>query len=866
MNLRNLNIKRTYDPSVDGSNILNDFYIPCLSSSIRYDRCSAYFSSAILKQIARGLVHFYQNNGHARFIFSCKISEDEMANISQAYKEKMDNLASSLDTSLNNDFEIANLAYLIKHNLAEVKIAFMVKDKSSLMHIKAGLFEDKEGNKIYFDGSGNETEAGILKNAEVFNVFDNFSESNFYVENGDERFNKLWNNTYSPSTVYTEFPVGNLFEKLISYSKDKMFKNLDEYLTNEDCVYIDVDLNKGQIIVNDCTKEKILQLPGGLKSIYKEAKYDGINKWVIDKLSLHDIRDNIPPKILRFGKKIVYSPNANLYISSQDLEINKRVKLAESIKTLQNTSLWESDFNTFKSTINHEVKTLLKDKQYENTYHHYAMKSSMDFSVPGTGKTYISYGLFAYLFSSFNKEQDVNHIVIFGPLNCFKAWKEENKNIFGDSRFTVFDITEHRDDFETILKNNKYHIYLFNYEFIRQNKINVLVNYVLDGKTLVVFDEIHKLKSINGKRANAMIKMFNNCPNKPIYRLALTGTPLPNSYVDLYNYLKILYSDDLNGFLSIFSENKLKNANDNPSIAKLIQDKLHPLFTRTTKKDLNIPPANPDDLSVLSVNPSEDEIKLLELIHKTYTNPLLKFIRLIQASSNPSLLLEKINPTDFKYLYDDDETIFNELQSDFKDDESLYKEQKNELINKIGIASKTKQTLDFIKNNASKSRKMIVWCLFINTIKFVKSELEKAGLKCVTITGSDDIIVRDQKLDEFKNGDTEILITNPNTLAESVSLHQVCHDAIYLEFGFNLTYLLQSKDRIHRVGLKEGTQTNYFFAITKQKGLFDSIDERIYDKLQQKAIRMRQTIESNNIIPFNDSTDIEDIEDILAEK
>lgn len=866
MNLKNLNIKRSYDPSVDGSNVVNDFYIPCLSSSIRYDRCSAYFSSAILKQISRGLFSFYKNKGHARFIFSCKISDEEMANITQAYKEKMENLALSLDDSLNNDFEIANFAYLIKHNLAEVKIAFMVKDKSSLMHIKAGLFEDSDGNKVYFDGSGNETEAGILKNAEVFNVFNNFNEPNFYVDNGDERFNKLWNNTYSPNTVYTVFPVGKLFDKLISYSKDKMFKNLDEYLANEDYVYIDIDSNKGKIIVNDYTKEKILQLPGGLNSIYKNVKFDGSSKWTIDKLSLHDIRDIIPQKILKYGKKIIYSPNANSYISSQDLKLNQRVKLAESVKTLQNIDLWEKDFNIFKSTIQHEVKRELKDKQYENAYHHYALKSAMDFSVPGTGKTYISYGLFAYLYSKWNKVQDVNHVVIFGPLNCFKAWKEESKNIFGNNRFTVFDITEHRNDFEKDLKNKKYHIYLFNYESITKDKIGVISNDVLDDKTLVVFDEIHKLKSITGIRANNIIEMLNNCPSTPIYKLALTGTPLPNSYVDLYNYLRILYADDLNGFLGIFSENKLKNANENQTMAKEIQDNLHPLFTRTTKKDLNIPLANPDDLDTLSVNPSENEIKLFELIHKAYKNPLLKFIRLIQASSNPSLILKKINLNDFQYLYDDNDYLLKQLQSNAIDDESLFKQQKIELINRIGISSKTKQTINFIKNNASKNRKMIVWCLFLDTIELLKSELKNAGFKCASITGCDDIKIRDQKLEEFKNGDTEILITNPNTLAESVSLHQICHDALYLEFGFNLTYLLQSKDRIHRVGLKEGTQTNYFFALAKPKGLFDSIDMKIYERLQQKATRMISTIESDNLIPFNDTADIDDINNILGNK
>ncbi|MBO6072963.1 hypothetical protein J6P59_05080 [bacterium] len=118
-----------------------------------------------------------------------------------------------------------------------------------------------------------------------------------------------------------------------------MFKNLDEYLANEDYVYIDIDSNKGKIIVNDYTKEKILQLPGGLNSIYKNVKFDGSSKWTIDKLSLHDIRDIIPQKILKYGKKIIYSPNANSYISSQDLKLNQRVKLAESVKTLQNIDL-----------------------------------------------------------------------------------------------------------------------------------------------------------------------------------------------------------------------------------------------------------------------------------------------------------------------------------------------------------------------------------------------------------------------------------------------------------------------------------------------------------------------------------------------
>lgn len=865
--LRDLNLKKSYDPSIDGSDVINDFYIPCLSVSIRYDRCSAYFSSAVLKQFSKGLENFYSNEGHARFIFSCEILEEEMINIIDAYSDKMDYMADSLDSSLENSYELANLSYLIKHNLADVKIAFMIKNKSALMHIKAGMFEDEYGNKVYFDGSGNETESGILKNAEIFNVFNNFNGDDYYVQNGENRFEQLWNNTYSPSTIRTEFPIGKLFEKLKSYSKGKIFKNQEEFYLDEDCVYVDIDVEKQFIHITDYTSDRILQYPMVLKTIYGDKISNvGETLWFIEKLTLHDIRDVIPERISKYGKKVVYSPNAEAYISSQDLKIDKRVKLAESIKTKQNLDIWNSDFNIFKEVINHEMVANLKEKQFDNAYHHFAMKSSMDFSVPGTGKTYISYGLFSYLYSSYNKKQDVNHLVVFGPLNCFRAWKDECKTIFGYKHdFSIFDITDFHNDFEKQLEKYKYDIYLFNYDFLTESKIKIIAKEVLDDKTMIVFDEIHKLKSLSGVRANNVINMLELVKQKPIYKLALTGTPLPNSYTDLYNYLKILYSDDLNGFLKAFSINQLKQADSNQYYSKEIQNNLHPLYTRTTKKDLNIPLANDDDLTSLCVSPTEDELKLYELIYKAYKNPLLKFIRLIQASSNPRLLLSKINVEEFNDLYEDYD-FDTESKDSLVDDNSIYIEDEKKLIEEIGISSKTKKTIELIISKVKAKEKVIVWCLFIDTIDLIKEELEKQNVKCITISGRDDIKTRDEKINAFKQTDADVLITNPNTLAESVSLHHECHNAIYLEYGFNLTYLLQSKDRIHRVGLKEGTETNYYFSITKSNDDFGSIDKRIYDRLQMKADRMKETIESNNLILMIDSNDLDDIKYILGLK
>ena len=95
-----------------------------------------------------------------------------------------------------------------------------------------------------------------------------------------------------------------------------------------------------------------------------------------------------------------------------------------------------------------------------------------------------------------------------------------------------------------------------------------------------------------------------------------------------------------------------------------------------------------------------------------------------------------------------------------------------------------------------------------------------------------------------------MLITNPHTLAESVSLHMVAHDAIYFEYSFNLTHMLQSRDRIHRLGLPKNQETNYFYLMLEgQKGLRSTIDKKIYNRLNDKKEVMVSAIESECISP-----------------
>lgn len=862
-NLKDFNFKISYDPSYDGIDVLQDFYIPCLSVSKRYDRCSAYFSSATLKSFGHGLQKFCSNDGHIRFIFSCEIDENELSIIEKAYEEKMNNLEGNIDKTADYDYEIANLSYLIAKGIAEVKIAFMLKNKSSLMHIKSGLFEDFDGNKVYFDGSGNETNAGILLNAEVFNVFNNFNGANEYVNNGENRFNKIWDNTYSPNSIITLYPCGKLFEKLKSYSRNRTFDSQEELFEYEDCVYADIDRKNKSIILKDYTSNYLLSIPMVLKTKFlNKRENNGKNTYIVSELSLNSLK-TIKKTIEMFGGKCILSLNADLYIEEVDLELDKRNKLGVSIKNKENIELWNTEYLKFKNVVNYETETHLKEKQLENAFYHYCMKSSANFSVPGTGKTFISYGLFAYLSSKFRTNNEVNSLVVFGPLNCFKAWTEEGTKIFGQKRnLNIFNIANHHNDFISCIKTKRYDVYLINYEYLIDKRIDLIANEILTNRTMVVFDEIHKLKSISGVRANNFIKLFSIANSKPIYKLALTGTPIPNSFEDIFNYLKILYPEDMHGIYSQISPSRLREANENPYVEEYIQKLLYPIFVRTTKKDLFVPKPEPDDLNSLGVIPSETERKLYQTIWMNYKDPLARFIRLIQASSNPKLLSIAIDSSEINSIVSED---YDENFSSYSF-ENVFNDDIKNLVNEIGYSSKMKKTLSFVRELVQKGEKVIIWCLFINTIDLINVQLKECKINSITICGRDSFEARNKKIDDFKYGNAQVLITNPNTLAESVSLHLSCHNAIYFEYGFNLTYLLQSKDRIHRVGLEANQKTNYYFAVSKSRDYEKlPIDELIYDRLQIKAQRMLNAIETDKLVITDVASDLEDIKDILNE-
>lgn len=521
------------------------------------------------------------------------------------------------------------------------------------------------------------------------------------------------------------------------------------------------------------------------------------------------------------------------YIQKREIYINERSRVGLGIKS-QTEEIFEK-YNSYRAVIDSQMVRKLREKQAWDSFFMFAMRKSANFSVPGSGKTSSVYGVFSFL----SYKGLVDKIVMIGPRSSFISWKDEFYNCFGNKRklelFNIQDYSNSRDKKNALLYKavHKKNLLLFNYESL--DSILEEVKNIIDDKTLLVFDEVHKVKNPNGKRAKNALKISYNAR----YTIALTGTPLPNSYLDIKNLLHILYHEEYNDFfgfgdaqLRIPSEYDIENINK----------KIKPFFCRTTKKQLEVPEVNPD--IILPCKLSDKENKIFNILLLKYAkNKLALIIRLLQLESNPKMLLKAIseNQEDFSAILD---TTSDPEDIDYVD----YSQDIKDLINSLGKTEKFNSCIQQVKKLNSEGKSVIIWCIFVDSIRQLASQLEKEGISAGVIFGSTSEEERKNILNKFKEKEIDVLITNPHTLAESVSLHSVCHDAIYYEYSYNLVHLLQSKDRIHRLGLKEGQYTQYYFLqsiFVTRDGFEYSLDQKIYQRLLEKEKIMLDAIDED---------------------
>src|ERR1017187_865462 len=193
--------KLKYTP--DDGDLVTVFYVPALETAVRYDRLTGYFRARALTLAARGLEGLIRNGGRMRLLVGCTLGQPEVDAIAKGAEcrdqVKAHLLANPLRPGNQREVQALELlAWMVANQILEVQVAVPCDElrrpipAQGIFHEKAGIIEDKTGDRLAFNGSLNETEAGWTQNWESLNIFRSWLGDDPRVAAEETNFQKLW--------------------------------------------------------------------------------------------------------------------------------------------------------------------------------------------------------------------------------------------------------------------------------------------------------------------------------------------------------------------------------------------------------------------------------------------------------------------------------------------------------------------------------------------------------------------------------------------------------------------------------------------------------------------------------------------------
>jgi SNF2 family DNA or RNA helicase len=457
----------------------------------------------------------------------------------------------------------------------------------------------------------------------------------------------------------------------------------------------------------------------------------------------------------------------------------------------------------------------LTPRQHENILYLLDMENGANFSVPGAGKTLTALCVWQILKS----REVLRKLLVVAPRSAFEAWQNEPSDSFG-----FIGITEAYSG--RILDENT-EICVVNYEQLENHqRLDYLRQWITINNAGLIIDEAHRIKAgRNSVRWNAVRALSVLAKRVDI----LTGTPMPQGVQDLKALFSVAWPK-----LSKFDL-------DERTLPMLSRNTV---FVRTTKRELELPFAN---LVTVANEPSELQIEILKALQDKYVGVnflsisdaknLAKrgkaIMTMLAAATNPGLLAGRKEFSHFEFGFSWPPRV---VTSDHQLNDLIENYLRHEIPWKFKYVALRAEEI------AKAGEKVLVWSNFIGNIASLKGVLKK--FEPAVVFGNVSLEDRASELSRFRTDpNCTVLLSNPQTLGEGVSLHQVCHYEIFIDRTYNAGLYLQAVDRIHRLGLAPDQETTIEILVSK-----GTIDERVASRLATKVIALSDFLQDEHLV------------------
>ncbi len=442
-----------------------------------------------------------------------------------------------------------------------------------------------------------------------------------------------------------------------------------------------------------------------------------------------------------------------------------------------------------------------------------SLRHGANFSVPGAGKTRVGLAVYAAL----RERGEVRRVLVVSPKSAYESWLFES-----DVCFKVPLAAEVMDKSPGAGAGAE--VLIINYERLDRS-LAALASWLRATPSMIILDEAHRMKlGAQGTYGSACMALG------PLsqHRLILTGTPAPNGARDLENLLSFVWPGH--------GRRVVTSAVGGGDLAHA-SAVLRPLFTRTTKHELGLPPFEPR-IRYVDLPGLHGEIydalvgkfsARAEASRDDFDALGKALLRLLMAATSPALLVEgssRYEPLSYQVP-----------PLDIPQNDSLYALMRD--LPSYELSPKYQEALAIVAENAARGRKTLVWTTFVRgltTLERMFAEYRPAVVHGGTLD-------REEQIRRFReDSDCMVLLSNPATLGEGISLHQVCHDAVYVDRDFMAGRFLQSLDRIHRLGLAPDAETRV--TVLAARG---TVDEVVALRLEEKLEFMGRILDDPSV-------------------
>lgn len=416
------------------------------------------------------------------------------------------------------------------------------------------------------------------------------------------------------------------------------------------------------------------------------------------------------------------------------------------------------------------------------------------------------------------KYPDHKPYLIVAPVSLLENWENEYNRFFMKPRLSVNRLTSkdipRQFNADVVKAMQGMDIILTNYESLRIAQLN----FCAVEFDIVAVDEAQKIKTPGTLVTNAAKAL------KSKFKIAMTGTPVENSLLDLWCIMDFCVPGLLGNakaFAAQYQNPLKKEDTDIVALGNEVHEKLGVYFMRRLKKDAAKDLPEKYELKQQVEMPSVQESTYRRVINNYVTgqqpNMLLTIMDIREISEHP-------------YLYDS----------------TLQNHEYDELID---ASARLQATIPFLDRIKAKDEKVIIFAERKETQKMLQRVcLERYGLVTKIINGDTPSIVtrqssgkqsRQSSIDQFQAVDGfNVIIMSPVAAGMGLNVTAANH-VIHYSRHWNPAKESQATDRAYRIGQDKDVYVYYPMAISKD---FKSFDETLDELLSRKTSLATSTI------------------------